>query len=110
MDLPRAKSPTRKEGVTLLHTAIFDVGGTLIGAPDLCTELAKLFAAEPAPVRDRLLNTLIPMYKAMANSEIEFTTIEDLIRETIVTPGRSTTTSSCTDRISMKTRPRCSGS
>ncbi len=65
----------------MIHTIIFDIGGTLLRAPDLFGELANLYPGVDAiaPLRDGVLGR----YHAVAEGRAPFATMEAIISDTL---------------------------
>lgn len=69
----------------MLDTVIFDVGGTLIDAPDLVQRMSRLFlqAGDAAFVHRMIRDSFISYYRGAAYEERGFIYIEDMIRKTL---------------------------
>jgi len=69
----------------MIHTVIFDIGGTLIGSPDLFSELSKLFPCSTgdSEIYKRLKTVLMNDYLAIGNELMEFEIIENIIMKTL---------------------------
>jgi FMN phosphatase YigB (HAD superfamily) len=61
----------------LVQTVIFDIGGTLLGAPDLFSQLSVLFPEQSA--YDRLKSALMEEYGSIANGRKPFATMKEII-------------------------------
>ena len=67
----------------MVHTVIFDVGGTLLGAPDLYKNLADLYSG--ADAYDMIKTKHLSEYISIGNGQADFLTMEDIIRKTLST-------------------------
>jgi HAD superfamily hydrolase (TIGR01549 family) len=70
----------------MIRTAIFDIGGTLLGAPDLFMETAEQFqkfALDQTNHYNRMKNAFMKLYRTMSSDELPFVSIEDTLCKTL---------------------------
>lgn len=65
----------------MIKTVIFDIGGTLLGGPDLAGRMAALFPG--ADATDRLRSRLMGEYRAIAAGQMSFVTMETIVANTL---------------------------
>lgn len=70
----------------MLHTVIFDVGGTLIDAPDLMQRMSRLFlqVGNPAFVHQMISDTFLRYYRGAVFEDSGFLYVEEMIRKTLL--------------------------
>jgi Predicted hydrolase (HAD superfamily) len=69
----------------MIKTVIFDIGGTLLGAPDLFAEISEQFQKYQSQndLYDRIKNRFMNRYKSMSSDEMRFDSLVNTICKTM---------------------------